>query len=380
MDAGQGVPSADVVLASDRDRERVVQLLQERTADGSLTLDEFADRVGRALALRRRDELDTLVADLPAPAVVDAPRRKARHRVLAVMAGAEVKGRWRCEESVVAIAVMGGCHIDFRGAEISTDTVRVTAVAFMGGIDIVVPEGVEVTMDGLPVMGGRSMQVKDVPPLTGAPRIVVHAFPIMGGVTVRSRPPRSARTNGDAVTEPQPVHEPPRSPLPLDGTVTVMFIDVCDYSGMTHRLGDAAVHDLLREHTQMVRRQVEANDGHEVKSNGDGLMVVFPSVARAIRCAVAVQNTLAERNRERPDEPVGIHAGEVVRDGTDFLGSTVIVASRLTDVAGPDEVLVSSVARALVDGSREFVFDEPRTVTLKGLADAREVHPVRWAP
>ena len=42
-------------------------------------------------------------------------------------------------------------------------------------------------MDGLPIMGGRGMRVKDVPILPGTPRIVVHAFPIMGGVTVRSR-------------------------------------------------------------------------------------------------------------------------------------------------------------------------------------------------
>lgn len=384
MDGGDAVPSAELALASDRDRERVVQVLQERTADGTLTLDEFADRVGRALTIRRRGELDALVGDLPVPAAVEtgAQRRPSRHRALAFMAGAEVKGRWRCDESVVAVAVMGGCYLDFRGAEITSGTVEVTAVAVMGGIDIVVPEGIEVTMDGLPVMGGRSMQIKDVPPVPGAPRIVVHAYPIMGGVTVRSKPRRTGRTGDETSAAELQLTVPPRSSLPLDGTVTVMFIDVCDYSGMTQRLGDAAVHELLRDHTQAVRGHVAANDGHEVKSSGDGLMLVFPSVARALRCAVAVQRGLQERNHEPGREPVrvhiGVHAGEAMRDGDDFVGSTVIVASRLADVAGPDEVLVSSVVRELVGGSREFTFDEPRTVTLKGLAEARQAFAVRW--
>jgi class 3 adenylate cyclase len=373
MDASEGAPSSELVLASDRDRDRIVQLLQERTADGSLTLDEFADRVGQALTLRRRDELDALVVDLPL-LPPDEPRRQARHSAVAVMAGAEVKGRWRCGDKVTAVAVMGGCHIDFRGAEISTDTVEVTAVAVMGGIDIVVPEGIEVTMDGFPIMGGRSLQLKDVPVLAGTPRLIVHAYPFMGGVTVRSRPHRSSRS--DAV-------RPPRSSLPLDGVVTVMFVDVCDYSGMTQRLGDAAVHELMQKHTAQVREHVAGNEGHEVKSTGDGLMVVFPSVARALRSAVAMQTDLAERNRDGSGEPVrvhiGVHAGEVVRDGDDFLGSTVIVSSRMADVAGADEVLVSSVARELVGGSREFTFGEPRTVLLKGLADERLVYPLAWS-
>jgi class 3 adenylate cyclase len=299
------------------------------------------------------------------------------------MAGTEVKGRWRCDRTVTAVAVMGGCYLDFRGAEITTNTVHVTAVAIMGGIDIVVPEGISVSMDGLPIMGGRSMRLKEVPVRSGSPHIVVHAYPIMGGVTVRSKPRRSERATSSRQLDTSEPTDQPRTSLPLDGTVTVMFIDVCDYSGMTHRLGDTAVHDLLRDHTRMVRDHVAANDGHVVKSNGDGLMLAFPSVGRALRCAIAVQATLADQNRERSGElvrvHVGIHAGEVVHDGDDYLGSTVIVASRLADAAGPDEVLVSSVARELVGGSREFTFEEPRTVTLKGLVDDRVAYPVRWA-
>src|SRR3954451_21398593 len=173
---------------SDSERDAVIELLKERTADGTLTLDEFAERVTGALTARTRADLDVVKVDLAGASPVPASRRSPTNTVLSVMAGAGKKGRWRCGDRVVAVAVMGGCFIDFRGAEIDADEVHVVAVAVMGGIDIVVPEGIEVGLDGLPVMGGKSMQVKDVPILPGSPKILVHAFPIMGGVTVRSRP------------------------------------------------------------------------------------------------------------------------------------------------------------------------------------------------
>lgn len=365
---------------SDADRDAVIDLLKERTADGTLTLDEFAERVDQALIARTRGALDAVKADLADVHHVPAKRRALTNTVVSVMAGVGRKGRWRCGGRVVAVAVMGGCQIDFRGAEIDTDEVHVTAVAVMGGIDIVVPEGIDVALDGLPVMGGKSAQLKDVPRLPGSPRIFVHAFPIMGGVTVRSRPRRTtekAVESGEEATV-----EAAASALPVDGTVTLMFSDISDYSGITERLGDVAANELLREYGRVVRGCAEAQAGHVVKSHGDGLMMAFPSALRALRAAVDVQQALAKRNIDTIDEPlhahIGIHAGEVVRDGDDYLGSAVIIASRLTDAAGRDEILVSSVVRELAAGDREFAFDPPREVTLKGVAEARQAYPVAW--
>jgi class 3 adenylate cyclase len=372
--------SSDAVpmLASDADRDRVIEQLKQRTADGTLTLDEFANRVDRALVARSRGDLQGLVLDLPRVVAEDAKRRSPTHTVLSIMSGAGTRGRWRCGSRVVAVAVMGGCHVDFRGAEIDVAEVHVTAVAVMGGIDIVVPEGIDVTMDGLPVMGGRSMQVKNVPTLPGSPRIVVHAFPVMGGVTVRSRPRKQRRPAAEIPADSGDT----AAATPYDGTVTIMFSDICDYSGMTDRLGDLEAHELLREYTAMIREQLAAHGGREVKSHGDGLMLAFPSVVRALRCAVDLQHAMAKRNVDTSTEPmrvhIGIHAGEVVREGEDYLGSTVIIASRLADAAGPDEILVSSVARELAAGSREFAFDPPRGVALKGLTETRQAYPVKW--
>jgi len=175
---------------------------------------------------------------------------------------------------------------------------------------------------------------------------------------------------------------PAESTLPHDGTVTLMFSDVCDYSGITDRLGDVAANELLREYVAIVRGHIDTQGGHVVKSHGDGLMIAFPSVVRGLRCAVDVQLSLAKRNIETVDEPlhvhIGIHAGEVVREGDDYLGSAVIIASRLADAAGSDEILVSSVARELAAGTREFSFEPVREVTLKGVAETRQAYPVAW--
>jgi class 3 adenylate cyclase len=365
--------------ASDADRDAVIELLKERTADGALTLDEFAERVGGALVARTRADLDAVTVDLARMPTATTARRSPTRTVVSVMAGAGKKGRWRCGSRVVAVAVMGGCQIDFRGAEIDADEVHVVAVAVMGGIDIVVPEGIEVGLDGLPIMGGKSMQVKDVPRLPGSPRIYVHAYPIMGGVTVRSRPRRTTPAVG---AEEHDAIETVATSVPLDGTVTLMFSDVCDYSGLTDRLGDVAANELLREYTGLVRRCIETQGGHVVKSHGDGVMVAFPSVVRALRGAIDIQQALAKRNVDTIDEPlrvhIGVHVGEVVRDGDDYLGSAVIIASRLADAAGPDEILISSVARELAAGIREFTFDPAREVTLKGVAQVRDAYPVAW--
>jgi class 3 adenylate cyclase len=374
-------PASVSIRVSDADRDAVIELLKERTADGTLTLAEFAERVEGALTARTRGELDAITTDLVGTRAPPSARRTTTHTVVSVMAGAGKKGRWRCGERVVAVAVMGGCVIDFRGAEIDAAEVHVTALAVMGGIDIIVPEGIEVGLDGLPIMGGKSAQIKDVPTLPGSPRILVHAFPIMGGVGVRSRPRRAAQGSVES-DEPLAVEAVTTTALPLDGTVTLMFSDVSDYSGITERLGDVAANELLREYGALVQRCTEAQSGHVVKSHGDGLMMAFPSALRALRASVDIQQALAKRNIETVDEPlhvhIGIHAGEVVREGDDYLGSAVIIASRLTDAAGPDEILASSVVRELAAGIREFTFEPAREVTLKGVAETRQAYPVAW--
>jgi hypothetical protein len=180
------------VLASDAERDRVALVLRDAAAEGRLTLEELSDRVAAAYSSRTSTELDALTRDLPKLATVTAlPERHSRSGwVVAVMSGAKRKGRWRPGERCTSIAVMGGCRLDLRDAEISGSRLTINAVAVMGGVTIVVPEGIEVDVSGLSVMGGRAVRVADVPPRPGTPLIRVRVLSVMGGVTVKSKPLR----------------------------------------------------------------------------------------------------------------------------------------------------------------------------------------------
>ena len=157
---------------ADADRDRTVTQLRENVVEGRLTLDEFSERVGLALAARTRGDLDAVMADLPQvpprlPEPTAAPAKPKRRWHVAVMSGHSTKGRWRISGKTNAIAVMGGCDMDLRQAEIEGPEVEITAFAFWGGIDIVVPEGFDVDLRGFSFMGGRDLRLRDVPIIPG---------------------------------------------------------------------------------------------------------------------------------------------------------------------------------------------------------------------
>jgi len=176
----------------------------------------------------------------------------------------------------------------------------------------------------------------------------------------------------------QPDLKPHAAP---DGTVTIMFSDIEGSTVMADRLGDSRFMDVLREHNAIIRDQIKAHAGFEVKSEGDGFMVAFQSARKALACAAGAQRALVERNQST-EEPVlirvGLHAGEVIKEGEDFFGRNVIMAARVASQACGGEILASSVLKALVEGS-DVSWGEKRTVELKGLSGDHEIWPVQWA-
>jgi hypothetical protein len=199
--AAPGAPAISE-RAGDSDRDLVITALRDHLVAGRLTLDEFSDRTGAALTARTRDELEAVLADLPALSqpVPELARRRARRWIVAVMSESESKGRWRLGGHTGVLAVMGRCHLDLSRAEIEGPDLVITAVAIMGQIDIVAPEGIDLEVTGLSIMGSRKVSVRDVPALRGSPRIVVRAFPIMGEVNVRTR----AGSAAEGLPKPRP--------------------------------------------------------------------------------------------------------------------------------------------------------------------------------
>jgi class 3 adenylate cyclase len=168
-----------------------------------------------------------------------------------------------------------------------------------------------------------------------------------------------------------------------DGTVTIMFSDIEDSTVLTERLGDQAWQDLLRKHNSLIREQLKAYDGYEVKTMGDGFMVAFQSAKKALDCAIAIQRALDAHNAadgQHVKVRIGLHAGEMIREGDDFYGKNVIMASRVAGKAAGGEILVSSLLRSLVESSVDpAMFAAPQEVELKGLAGSHTVYRVEIA-
>jgi class 3 adenylate cyclase len=166
-----------------------------------------------------------------------------------------------------------------------------------------------------------------------------------------------------------------------DGTVTIMFSDIEGSTALADRLGDKRFMDVLREHNAIIRDQVKAHGGFEVKSEGDGFMVAFQSAGKALTCASAIQKALLARNESAEEQlkvRMGLHAGEVIKEGDDFFGRNVIMAARVASQANGGEILASSVLKALLSGS-EVTWGSSRTVALKGLSGEHEIWAVEWS-
>lgn len=175
--------SSGEIRASDADRDRVVSDLGAHAAAGRLTLAELEHRAGLALVARSRGELERIVRDLPSAPAPDAERRATRWLV-SLMGGSDRRGRWRVGRRLTTIAVMGGNDLDLREAEIAGPTTTIVAVAVMGGIDVYVPDTVEVDLGGLALMGGNDQRGSVRPPREGAPLVRVRAYSLLGGVDV----------------------------------------------------------------------------------------------------------------------------------------------------------------------------------------------------
>ena len=91
------------------------------------------------------------------------PARTDREWVVAVVGDSKRQGRWRVERPLAAVAVMGDVVLDLRGAEVPQGAVDVIATAVMGDVGIYVPDGVDVQLSGIAVMGDKRVTVREAP-------------------------------------------------------------------------------------------------------------------------------------------------------------------------------------------------------------------------
>jgi eukaryotic-like serine/threonine-protein kinase len=219
--------------------------------------------------------------------------------------------------------------------------------------------------------------------------VALHAAPVLAGVGSRQSQrseaeglePQGARTSVDDVASTVGLERPSLRPAAApDGTVTMLFSDIEASTALNERVGDVRWLELLRTHHAVVREQVHAHGGFEVKAQGDGFMIAFPSARRAVQCARAIQEAIGSQLGELPEGPIrlriGLHTGEAIREEADFYGKNVVLAARIADQARGGEILASSVVKQLTESAGDVRFESERELELEGLAGTHMVYRV----
>jgi class 3 adenylate cyclase len=144
---------------------------------------------------------------------------------------------------------------------------------------------------------------------------------------------------------------------------TVLFTDIVDSTRRAAEIGDRDWRALLDAHDAVVRVQLARFRGREVNRTGDGFLAMFDGPQRAIRCAMAIRDAVQALGIE---VRAGLHTGECEVRGDDIGGIGVHIGARVSALAGPNDVLVSSTLRDLVIGSG-LEFEERGAHQLKGV-------------
>jgi class 3 adenylate cyclase len=147
-----------------------------------------------------------------------------------------------------------------------------------------------------------------------------------------------------------------RRPIPSDRVLaTVLFTDIVGSTDRAAELGDRGWRALLERHDRLVREQVERYRGRFVKSLGDGMLAIFDGPSRAISCATAIRDGA---HRLGLDVRAGLHTGELELLADDDVGGLAVnIGARISGLASPGEILVSSTVRDLIVGADQPLSD-----------------------
>lgn len=168
-----------------------------------------------------------------------------------------------------------------------------------------------------------------------------------------------------------------------DGTISILFSDIEGSTALNEELGDRAWLKVLAKHDKIIRGQSAAQQGHVIKTQGDGFMIAFARPLEAIRFSIEAQRELAVERRNATGVPirvrVGIHKGDAVHRDGDLFGRNVVMAARIAAEAAGSEILVSDAVRDAAIDDEFLAFDEGRDIELKGLSGQHRLYAVEWA-
>jgi adenylate cyclase len=153
----------------------------------------------------------------------------------------------------------------------------------------------------------------------------------------------------------------------------ILAADVAGYSRLMGMDEEGTLDRLKAHRRQLVDPKIKEHHGRIVKTTGDGLLVEFPSVVDAVRCAAEIQRGVVDRDSEMAEDRrirfrVGINLGDIIADEGDIFGDGVNVAARLEALAEPGGICISRVVRDQIRDKLSYAFEDMGEQSVKNIA------------
>src|SRR5580693_3175406 len=162
----------------------------------------------------------------------------------------------------------------------------------------------------------------------------------------------------------------------------ILAADVAGYSRLMGA-DEEGTHERLKAHRrELVDPKISEHSGRIVKTTGDGMLVEFPSVVDAVRCAAEVQRAIIDREAGMPEDRrikfrIGINLGDIIVDGDDIFGDGVNVAARLEALAEPGGLCISRMVRDQIRDKLSYPFEDLGEQSVKNIARPVRVYALR---
>src|ERR1700719_3391398 len=162
----------------------------------------------------------------------------------------------------------------------------------------------------------------------------------------------------------------------------ILAADVVGYSRLMG-VDEEGTHERLTAHLrELVDPKIKEHHGRIVKKTGDGMLVEFPSVINAVRCAAEVQRGMSDRNADTPEDKritfrIGINLGDVIAEEDDIYGDGVNVAARLQALAEPGGICISRVVRDQIRDKLPYPFEDKGEQSVKNITRSVRVFALR---
>jgi adenylate cyclase len=153
----------------------------------------------------------------------------------------------------------------------------------------------------------------------------------------------------------------------------ILAADVAGYSRLMGADEEGTLERLKAHRRELIDRKTREHRGRIVKTTGDGMLVEFPSVVDAVRCAAEMQRAMVDRNGETPEDKritfrVGVNLGDIIIDGDDIYGDGVNIAARLEALAEPGGICISRMVRDQIRDKLPYPFEDMGEQSVKNIA------------